>query len=118
MADATKPKSSETSSEVVERGRLPACVRTVRIAVLRTLQGTQRASAPNVCGGGSEFRGSNGIGVAGGDAPCEGIRLFTLGALPRFMGRSPYSAIQPSRVAYRTRVAGSWAFSFFISRPR
>src|SRR2546425_7920546 len=108
MADATKPKSSETSSEVVERGRLPACVRTVRIAVLRTLQGTQRASAPNVCGGGSEFRGSNGIGVAGGGAPRGGIPLFSPGGLPGFMGRTPHSPLPPSPDAYPNSVVVSW----------
>src|SRR2546425_12427916 len=105
MADATKPKSSETSSEVVERGRLPACVRTVRIAVLRTLQGTQRASAPNVCGGGSEFRGSNGIGVAGGGGRRGGTRLCNLGGFPRFIGRLPDNASRPSPVGVRTRLA-------------
>ena len=55
------------SSDVVERGRLPDSVRTERIAFLRTLHGTQRASAPNGCGGTGVFRGCNGKGIAGGE---------------------------------------------------
>src|SRR6266550_2641947 len=73
MALATRPSSSCTSSWPVERGRLPQRDSTARIAFLKTLQGTQRASAPNGCGG-TGFSGDDGAG--GGVTSCGGMDLL------------------------------------------
>src|SRR5256885_15259391 len=83
MALATRPSSSCTSSWPVERGRLPQRDSTARIAFLKTLQGTQRASAPNGCGG-IEFSGDDGAG--GGVTTCGGMDLLP-GWVRRVSGR-------------------------------
>src|SRR5438552_3246287 len=68
VAIATSPNSSETSSGPVERGRLAQPESSARMASLRTLQGTQRTSAPKGWSGGNEIRGCTEVGVthAGG----------------------------------------------------
>src|SRR5258705_7268937 len=90
MALATRPSSSCTSSWPVERGRLPQRDSTPRIAFLKTLQGTQRVSAPNGCGG-TEF--SAGDGAGGGVTSWGGTDL-----LPGVLGRDPPLA---NGVAYK-----------------
>src|SRR5258708_36093606 len=86
MAVATSPSSSATSSGPVERGRLPQCDSTARIAFLSTLHGVQRASAPNACRGGRELRG----GCKGSDVTRSGgTGTFTPRAKPSFLRGDP-----------------------------
>src|SRR5207245_8919205 len=64
----TRPGSPETSSGAGERGRVAHRESSARMAFLRTLQATQRASAPKGWSGGNEIRGCTKVGVmrAGG----------------------------------------------------